>query len=223
MSLTKSLISCLETMPCPVFTAWIGGDNVEKARQAFNKAGVVTYDSAERAVRAFKNLYQYGCNIETLLEIPVRTDKKLVINRFKAADIIKKAVSNRVESLTEIQAKNLLHAYGIPVNTTKIADTEEMAVQISKQIGYSVVLKICSKNILHKSDSNGVILNLKKASEVKEAFKKIMVGTEKFAPKAAIDGVSVQTMQAGADYELIIGAKTDPSFGPLILFGIGGS
>ncbi|MCK5163674.1 MAG: GNAT family N-acetyltransferase [Desulfobacula sp.] len=159
LNLANSLIPCLKTLPCPVFTAWIGGDNVQEARKVFNQAGIVTYDSAERAVRAFKNLYQYGRNIETLLEIPVRTDKKLIINRSKAKDIIKKAIAARVQSLTEIEAKNLLLSYGIPVNTTQLADREEMGVQ---------------------------------------------------------------AMQTGTDYELIIGAKTDPDFGPVILFGMGG-
>ncbi|MCD4675676.1 MAG: bifunctional acetate--CoA ligase family protein/GNAT family N-acetyltransferase [Desulfobacula sp.] len=222
LNLANSLIPCLKTLPCPVFTAWIGGDNVQEARKVFNQAGIVTYDSAERAVRAFKNLYQYGRNIETLLEIPVRTDKKLIINREKAKDIIKKAIATRAQSLTEIEAKNLLLSYGIPVNTTQLADREDRAVQIAEQTGYPVVLKICSKQILHKSDSNGVILNVKTADDVKKAFQKIMKNAREYAPDADIEGVSVQAMQTGTDYELIIGAKTDPDFGPVILFGMGG-
>ncbi len=221
-SLAKSLIPYLKTLSCPVFTAWIGGDNVQKARQIFNQAGIVTFDTAERAVRAFKNLDQYGYNIETLLEVPVQIDKKLIINRSRAGDIIKKAIATQTQSLTEVEAKNLLRAYGISVNTTRIADSENMAVQISQQAGYPVVLKICSKDILHKSDCNGVILNIKTAGEVKKAFREIIENAGEFAPDANIEGVSVQVMQPPADYELIIGAKTDPNFGPVILFGMGG-
>ncbi len=221
-NLANELTDFLKTLSCPVFTAWIGGDNVQKARQVLNQAGIVTYDSAERAVRAFKNFHQYGRNIETLLEIPVRTDKKLIINRSKAENIIKKAISTKVESLTEIQAKNLLQSYGVPTNTTQLAESEVMAVRLSEQIGYPVVLKICSRQILHKSDCNGVILNLKTAGEVKKAFAQIMKNAREFAPKAVIEGVTVQAMQASADYELIIGAKTDPNFGPVIVFGMGG-
>jgi len=222
LSLAKSLTACLKSMPCPVFTAWIGGDNVIAARQLFNEAGIVTYDSAERAVRAFKNLYQYGRNIEASLEIPVRTDTKLVIDRPRAENIIKKAIATGAQSLTEIEAKDLLCSYGISVNTTKIANTEEMAVEISEQTGYPVVLKICSKDILHKSDCNGVILNIETAGEVKKSFKKIMENAREYAPDARIDGVTVQAMQDKADYELIIGAKKDSNFGPVILFGMGG-
>ncbi len=222
LNLAKSLIECLKSLACPVFTAWIGGDNVVAARQLFNEAGIVTFDSAERAVRAFKNLYQYGRNIEASLEIPVRTDTKLIIDRPRAGDIIKKVIAKGTQSLTEIEAKDLLGSYGIPVNTTKIADTEEMAVEISEQTGYPVVLKICSKDILHKSDCNGVILNIKTAGEVRKSFKKIMENALEYAPDARIDGVTVQVMQDQADYELIIGAKKDPNFGPVILFGMGG-
>jgi len=222
MSLANSLTMCLKSLPCPVFTAWIGGDNVVAARQVFNEAGIVTYDSAERAVRAFKNLYQYGRNIEALLEIPVRTDKKLIVDRFRAADIIKKAIATGFRNLTENEAKSLLGSYGIPVNTTKIAATEAMAVEISEQIGYPVVLKICSKDILHKSDCNGVILNVETAGEVRKSFQKIMENAREFAPDAVIEGVTIQAMKVQADYELIIGAKKDPNFGPIILFGMGG-
>lgn len=222
LNLANSLSDYLKTVPCPVFTAWIGGDNVDKARKVFNQAGIVTYDSAERAVRAFKNLYQYGRNIEMLHEIPIRTDTKLVINRTKAQYIIDEAVADGEQSLIETRAKDLLDSYGIPTNTTRIADSEEMAVQISEQMGFPVVLKICSKDILHKSDCNGVVLNLKTSREVKIAYGKIMESAMAYAPGADIKEVSVQAMQLDADYELIIGAKKDDNFGPVILFGMGG-
>jgi len=222
LSLTKSLTGYLKTVSCPVFTAWIGGDNVNKARQAFNKAGIVTYDSAERAVRAFKNLYQYGRNIEMLHEIPVRTDTKLIINRTKAQKIIWEASARGGQSLLENQAKNLLCSYGISTNITKIADSEVNAVQIAQKIGFPVVLKICSKDITHKSDCNGVALNLKTPKAVKTAYGNIMKNARDYAPHANITGVSVQVMQRRADYELIIGVKKDANFGPVILFGMGG-
>ncbi|MEX1301286.1 MAG: CoA-binding protein, partial [Desulfotignum sp.] len=86
--LAELLVPHLKNVPCPVFTAWIGGDNVTKARDVFNQAGIVTYDSAERAVRAFRNLYEYGKNIERLTQIPIRTDTRLIIHRETAGNII---------------------------------------------------------------------------------------------------------------------------------------
>ena len=222
LGLAKALADEVKTLPCPVFTAWIGGVNVESSRKVFNEAGIVTYDSAERAVRAFKNLYQYGRNIEMLHEIPIRTDTKLIINRPKARQIISEALAAGEKSLTETEAKELLKSYGIPANITKIADSEQMAVEISEQIGFPVVLKICSKDILHKSDCNGVALDLKTPADVRAAYAGIMKSAGDFAPEAKIKGVSVQKMQKKADYELIIGAKKDEDFGPVILFGMGG-
>ncbi len=222
LGLAQFLIPQLKTFRCPVFTAWIGGDNVYKARQVFNQAGIVTYDSAEQAVRAFKNLYHYGKNIERLHEIPVRKDVRLLINRTKAQKIIREAVAGGGQLLLENQAKELLAAYGIPVNETQIADSPEMALEISEQIGYPVVLKICSQGIFHKSDCNGVALNLETPEAVKTALGRIMEAARAFAPNADIKGVTVQAMLRDPDYELILGAKKDGDFGPVILFGMGG-
>ncbi|MFA5903197.1 MAG: acetate--CoA ligase family protein, partial [Desulfobacula sp.] len=223
LGLAQDLAKEIKSYPCPVFTAWIGGVNVESSRKVFNEAGIVTYDTAERAVRAFKNLYQYGKNIEMLHEIPVRTDIKLVINRPKARQIIGEAVSTGAKNLMETDAKELLESYGIPINITKIANSEQMAIELSEQIGFPVVLKICSKDILHKSDCNGVALDLKTPADVRDAYARIMKGVADFAPDAQIKGVSVQKMEQKADYELIIGAKKDQYFGPILIFGMGGT
>ncbi|MCD4741682.1 MAG: GNAT family N-acetyltransferase [Desulfobacteraceae bacterium] len=129
--LAKSLTACSETLPCPIFTTWIGGDNVKEVRQFLNQAGIVTYDSAKRAVVAFKNLYQYGRNIETLLEIPVRTDKRLIINRVKAKNIIANALANGAEHLPDIETINLLRSYGFPVNAAERSGSEKADYELT--------------------------------------------------------------------------------------------
>lgn len=222
LGLASLLSTCLPELPCPAFTAWIGGGDIESAREVFIQAGIATYDSAERAVRAFKNLYSYGQQIETLMEIPVRTDQKLTIDRSKARVIVDSQMAQEDWNLSEIEAKNLVSAYGIPVNDTRLADSPESAVRISELTGYPVALKICSKQILHKSDCGGVMLDLKTSDEVKDAFEKITRNAKAFYPEAQIDGVSVQSYQGQADIELIIGAKNDPDFGPVLVFGSGG-
>jgi acetyltransferase len=221
-SLAEHLVPHLQTISCPVFTAWIGGDNVAEARQVFNQAGIVTYDSAERAVRAFKHLYEYGKNIERLTQIPIRTDTKLIIHRETARNIIASAMAQKNSCLLENTAKALLDAYGIPVNDTKIASTEEAALEIAEQTGFPVVLKICSRDIPHKSDCNGVALDLKTAKDVTTAYRQIMADARQQFPAAHISGVTVQAMQDRADVELIIGGRKDPHFGPVIVFGMGG-
>lgn len=220
--LAQALVSCLEKIQTPVFTAWIGHEEVQAAREVFTRSGIASFDSPERAVRAFKNLYQYGRNIESLVQIPVRTDKKLLIDRPGAERIVRKAAESGSTSLTEIQAKNVLYAYGIPVNTTRLAESAQAAVSIAEEIGYPVVLKICSAQILHKSDCNGVQLDLKTPEEVRSAFQRIIQTANDAYPDAEVEGVSVQHYHGRADYELIIGSKTDPDFGPVIVFGQGG-
>jgi acyl-CoA synthetase (NDP forming) len=123
--------------------------------------------------------------------------------------------------LNEVEAKELLQKAGIPVIETKLARTKSEAVNISKQTGFPVALKIISFDILHKSDAGGVKLGLNKASEVSRAYSEMMVSIKQKIPQARIEGVSVQKMVTSG-VELIIGMNKDPQFGPVIMFGMGG-
>ena len=123
--------------------------------------------------------------------------------------------------LTEIESKDLLSAYGIFVNLTETAVTDAEAVQKAREIGFPVAMKIYSRDIIHKTNVNGVLLNLKNETDVHEAFKKIMASARSFNPEAEIEGVTIQTM-LNSEYELILGSKKDRDFGPVILFGMGG-
>ena len=200
----------------------MGGTNIDKAREIFNEAGIITYDSPERGVRAFMNLYQYGRNLEMLHEIPIRRDRRLLIDRERAAGIVKAALAENNMEFTEVEAKDLLRAYGIPVNACLLAKTAEKAVELAGQMGPCVALKVCSRDLLHKSDAGGVKLNLTSEKQVRQAFQDIMASVGEYDPTAHILGVTVQPMAPVGDYELIFGAKKDDSFGPVLLFGMGG-
>ncbi len=123
--------------------------------------------------------------------------------------------------LTEFESKKFLKQAGIPVNETKLATTPAEAVSLSRDMGFPVVLKILSPEIVHKSDSGGVRLSLKNASEVRAAYREIIANAQKKYPSASVRGVSVQKM-AKPGTEVIIGASKDPQFGPVIMFGLGG-
>ncbi len=220
--LALQLNCVMDQLNCPVFTAFIGGADMEAARKVFNEAGIVTYETAERAVRAFKNLYHYGLNLERLMEIPVRTDRRLKIDRAAAGKIIESALSRGEISLSEIEAKDLIRAYGLPVNATVIASTRQEAMAAADKTGYPVVLKICSPDILHKSDAGGVARGLENRHQVGRAFDYIVKRAKNYASTVSISGVSVQPDMGAPDYELIIGAKAHPGFGPVIVFGTGG-
>ncbi len=138
-----------------------------------------------------------------------------------ATEIIQQARARSRLLLTEVEAKALLNASGVAVAQARLARTHEEAVALARDIGFPVVLKICSPDVIHKSDMGGVKLNLVSAEDVSRAFDDIMRATTQGQPTATVDGVSVQAM-ATAGIEVIVGLTSDPQFGPLVMFGLGG-
>lgn len=136
-------------------------------------------------------------------------------------DILKQATQEKRMQLTEIEAKELLQKAGIPVVETRLAKTKNEAIALSKSMGFPVVLKIASPEVIHKSDAGGVKLGLANASQVGRAYSEIMASIRQKLPEARIIGVSVQKM-ARPGIEVIIGMSKDPQFGPVLMFGLGG-
>jgi len=135
--------------------------------------------------------------------------------------IIEKAQKEGRTLLTEIEAKQLLKKAGINVVDTRLAQTKEEAVAIAKELGFPVVMKIASIDVVHKTDAGGVKLGIKTAAQAGKAYDDIMKSVKKAVPNAKIDGVSVQTM-AKQGVEVIIGMSKDAQFGPVLMFGLGG-
>ncbi|TET43399.1 MAG: acetyl-CoA synthetase [Dehalococcoidia bacterium] len=123
--------------------------------------------------------------------------------------------------LTEVESKELLKKAGIPVVEAKLARSKKEAISISKEMGFPVVLKISSPDVVHKSDSGGVKLGLANATQVGKAYNEIISSVKQAYPKAQIEGVSVQSM-APQGVEVIVGMSKDPQFGPVLMFGLGG-
>ena len=123
--------------------------------------------------------------------------------------------------LTEVEAKNLLKQAGIGVADTSLARTKREAISISSDMGFPIVLKIASPDVIHKSDAGGVKVGLKNASQVGRAYSEIMTSAKQKFPRACIQGVAVQKM-APPGVEVIVGMSKDPQFGPVIMFGLGG-
>jgi len=139
----------------------------------------------------------------------------------KVSKIFEDARKEGRKNLLEPEAKTVCAEYGIPVTKFMVAKTVDEAVKFADGIGYPVVLKIVSSDVIHKFDVGGVILNLKDSAEVRGAYKTILNNIEKHKPKAKIKGILVQEM-APESTEIIIGATKDPQFGPALMFGIGG-
>ncbi len=206
----------------PVLACWMGGADVRPGKTVLSEAGMPTFDAPEAAIRAFLHMNQYRRSQELLYEAPEalpedwRPDQERVRTMFGLA----RAAGRKL--LTEAEAKSVLEAYGIPVTRTVVAVSADAAVAAAQQVGYPVVLKLYSQTITHKSDAGGVQLNLTDAAAVRQAFQLIASNLQRYDPKAAFEGVTVQPMVKAKGYELIVGSSVDVQFGPVILFGAGG-
>lgn len=176
---------------------------------------VAVMQGTDRAVSAIRNLINYARlrkNVPDVKSSSSATAKAALEKALKAA---------KGAALDEVASKKLLKAYGIPVSKEEIATTANDAAKIAKKIGFPVVAKVVSEQILHKSDVGGVVLNLKTAAEVKKAFNDIMGRMKKIKGKPVIDGILI-AQQVKAELELVVGGSLDAEMGPVVLFGTGG-
>jgi len=207
-----------------VLACWMGTDAVKQARAICSEAGIPTYDTPEEAVRAFLQVVQYRRNQDLLMEVPPTRSSEFVHDREKAQAVVAGALAEGRAMLSEPEAKAVLAAYSVPVVDTRIAKTIEEAVKVAAEIGFPVALKILSPDITHKSDVGGVALDLENEQAVDDAAKAMLKRMQEYRPNASLLGFSVQSMarRPGAQ-ELIVGTATDAVFGPVILFGQGGT
>lgn len=207
-----------------VFTCWLGGDGARSANRVFSEHGLATYASPEDGVNAFMQLVDYRRNQQLLTETPDSIQDAFSPDTQNAGAIVRTALAEGRDMLTEPEAKSVLSAYGIPVVETRTASTPEEAARAADALGFPVAVKILSPQISHKSDVGGVMLNLESSQEVQSACADMVGRIRKHLPAARLDGFTVQPMvrRPGA-LELIAGATTDPVFGPVLLFGHGGT
>lgn len=202
----------------PVTVSFVGGERSEKAMQWLIENGIPAYGAPDIAINAIAALREYARMQASLSE----TVETCAGNEREAAlKVIAKARAEGRGSLTEIEAKEVFAAYGLPVTTTKLARSEDEAVALAKEIGFPVVMKIVSPDILHKSDAGGVKVNIKDENGVREAFRIIMENARKYKADADIHGIAIQEM-APWGTEVILGSVNDATFGPTIMFGLGG-
>ncbi|MGE4297767.1 MAG: GNAT family N-acetyltransferase [Desulfovibrionaceae bacterium] len=207
----------------PVMTCWLGGPLAERGRASCRLAEVAAFDTPERAVRAFMNLHHHARNLEALWEIPPRHAPGAPPDRDQARLLLEAGLARQGGLLTEAESKAVLAAYGVPCVPCTMAYTAGEAARAAEALGFPVALKIASPDITHKSDVGGVVLGLASVSAVRFAFAAIMAKVSKARPDAVLDGVTVQPMRTSPYPECILGARLDPDFGPLILFGAGGT
>jgi acetyltransferase len=207
-----------------VLASWLGGDAVRRAKDTFEEAGIPTYDTPEEAVRAFVQIVQYRRNQDLLMEVPPSRSAEFVHDREKAHAVVTDALAGGRTMLSEPEAKAVLAAYSIPVVDTRVATTVEEAVKVARDLGFPVALKILSPDVAHKSDVGGVVLDLETPAAVEAAAKAVQERVRQYRPNASLQGFTVQTMVRRPNaHELIVGVTTDAVFGPVVLFGQGGT
>jgi len=207
----------------PILTAWIGNKEVAKARQLFYENKIPAYEFPEEAIRTYLYMYQYAYNLESLYETPEEFTLDSGPSKNYLKTLIRKAVKEGRTVCTEENSKKFLTTYEISSAIVYVAKGAKDAARIASQVGYPVVMKISSPDITHKSDAGGIKLNISSANEVQMAFSEIMENAKKYKPDADVEGVSIQKMITNYDYELIVGSKKESVFGPVIMFGLGGT
>lgn len=210
----------------PLLASWMGGADVAAGESILNQTGISTYAYPDTAAIVFNYMWRYTQRLHSLYETPTLpaysaedADKHTQIEQM----LVRVRETGRT-ILTEYESKQVLAAYGIPTVATYLAQSADEAIALAEEIGYPVVLKLNSETITHKTDVGGVRLDLAQPGEVRHAYETMATAvTQKFGAEHFL-GVTVQPMLNLKDgYELIIGSSPDPQFGPVLLFGTGGT
>jgi len=201
-----------------VLAVLMGRDGLPQGRADLHAVGIPTYVFPESAARALAALHRQA----EWMQRPVSESRQLAdIDHDTAARILTLAKLHDSEQLTPSEAIALLEAYGVPVAPSGIAITVAQAVEVADGVGYPVALKVVSRDIVHKTDVGGVRTGIRMVAELREAFATMKHAITRRAPGAHVDGFMIQAMRTG-QLETIVGLSRDPSFGPLLMFGLGG-
>ena len=225
VEIAKAIVELVRNKPYQnktILTSFMGFGAVQEANHILNANNIPTYSTPEQALKTYMYMYNYQRNIDLLYETPEELPVDASPPKRPIMAILRNAAFEDREVLTEDEAKKILKYYNFPVVRTAAANNVDEAVSFAQEMGFPVVLKILSPQIIHKSDAGGVILNVNSPREVRDAFELLIQRATAYNPNAQIIGVTVQPMIEKKGQELIIGGKTDPVFGPVILFGMGG-
>ncbi|MFP3985724.1 MAG: bifunctional acetate--CoA ligase family protein/GNAT family N-acetyltransferase [Candidatus Bathyarchaeia archaeon] len=218
----KAIVELSKETRKPVLTSLMGEDSCWKARNILRKNGIPAFSTPEQAVSTFMYMWSYTQNLELLYETPEELSVELSIPIF-LREVMRKAFSEGRSTLTELESTQFLQAYKIPTVKSRVAKTPKEAVEVASKIGYPVVMKAFSPQIIHKSQAEGVILDVRSEGEVEKLFEELAQKIRKSELNAEFEGVILQPMiKSRKKYEALIGSKKDPYFGSVILFGAGG-
>jgi acetate---CoA ligase (ADP-forming) len=216
-TVAQAILQARSSAPKPVVACLFGLADLSAEATILESHGVPTYTFPEEAVEGLGSLARY----RAWLTRPHQDVRSFPVDRARAASVIQRAVAERRSVLPEYAARGLLEAYGIAFPAASLATTSEEAVAAAGRIGYPVVLKVASPEISHKTDVGGVAVGIADAEALRAAWERMDRSVRSAAPKARIDGYEVESQIPGGK-EVLIGVQRDPSFGPIVVFGMGG-
>jgi len=202
----------------PIITVFMGGEMVRQASDYLRDNGIPCYDFPEKAVKTVSAMYEYARFMKQPEYPPVRFKD---VNPKKVREILDASRKDGRVALLSNESAEVVEAYGIRSTNNRLARSAEEAVKYAGELGYPVVLKIVSPDILHKTDIGGVAMNLRSEDEVRSSYQGVLTSVGRFMPEARIYGVMVYHM-VPRGRETIIGMSQDVQFGPLVMFGLGG-
>jgi acetyltransferase len=220
-AVAAELAGLLSGKSISIFTVWMGGKEVQQAREILSSAGLPNYDTPERAIAAFMHLYFYKRNLELLQETPPRLPRTLEFNREAAHSIIAHALQTGSHELTGTEARGLINSYGIVSQTFDTVSHEEI-VRAAREIGYPVTLKPILPETGPETGRTGLQLNVYQERDLSAAYEGMLTYARLQFPETKSFGVTVQKMLGEKGREFLIGMKQDKDFGPVIFFGMGG-
>ena len=220
--LAEALSLVAKTAWIPIVAAWMGGRDVQKGKEILLQNCIPTYDTPEEVVRTYLYMYNYRRNIALLYETPEELPCDHTHPNKNLKVFIRRAADKGRMVLTEAESMRFLTNYGIPFLKIQTAHSVAEAVQFAADVGYPVVLKVSSPDIIFRIDVGGVVTGINSEQELRSEHEKLLDRVQKICPCAHIEGIIVQKMLEKIDYEIIIGSKKDPTFGAVILFGMGG-
>lgn len=216
LALAKALAKAHDNSK-PLLTSFMGGKQVEPAIEFLAMAGIPNYQSPESAVITFSAM----CDYSLWRKKPRRVVSRFLVNQRRVERILKKQARMKTAQMAEVEAKEILAAYGFKTLPGGFAATPDQAVEIAERIGFPAVLKLVSPDIIHKSDFGGVRLNLADADQVRDACDLVLARVKRKAPDAFVRGFYVERM-GRRGLEVILGMTRDAQFGPMLMFGLGG-
>lgn len=223
-AVAREIAALAATTRKPILANWLGGAAMREGTGLLNEAGIPTYATPEQAVNAFMTLVSYARNLENLYETPKDVPLEFPAPRAETRARFVPLFESAGDVLGEAPSKELVAAYGIPVVKPEPAGTAGEAAAIAGRIGFPVALKILSPDITHKTDAGGVVLDLRDEAAVRAAFENMMRSVASRIPLARLEGAAVQKMVDTRDgVEMILGIKKDPTFGAVIMAGLGGT